>query len=140
WPSEVPMYPSRAEVVAYLERYAERFGLEPRFGHEVTSARRDGNGWVIRAGDAEIRSRALVMASGYNRVPKVPVWPGRERFGGVVVHSSGYRSGDAFRGKRALVVGIGNSGGEIALDLWESGATTALSVRSPVHVVPRDLL
>jgi cation diffusion facilitator CzcD-associated flavoprotein CzcO len=140
FPDEVAMYPSRAEVVAYLDRYAQHFRLAPRFGHAVTSARRDGSRWVVRAADAEIRSRALVIASGYNRVPKVPEWPGRERFGGAVVHSSEYRSGESFRGKRALVVGIGNSGGEIALDLWECGATTALSVRSPVHVVPRDLL
>ena len=139
WPDEVPMYPGRAQVVDYLERYARRFRLEPRFGHTVTRAHQDGARWVVRARGAEIRSRALVVATGYNRVPKVPSWPGRERFRGAVRHSSEYKSGEAFRGKRALVVGIGNSGGEIALDLWESGAETTLSVRSPVHVVPRDL-
>src|SRR5262249_47185304 len=135
----VAMYPSRAQVVEYLERYARQFQIEPRFGHAVTSARRTEAGWVVRAGDAEIQSRALVVATGYNRVPKLPDFPGRERFRGAVLHSSGYQNGDAFRGKRAIVVGIGNSGGEIALDLWEHGVDTTLSVRSPVHVVPRDL-
>ncbi|MFT3766847.1 MAG: NAD(P)/FAD-dependent oxidoreductase [Minicystis sp.] len=139
WPDGVPMYPSRAEVVDYLERYARRFRLEPRFGHAVTSARRDGDRWSIEANGSRIESRALVIATGYNRVPKVPSFPHRDRFGGVVVHSSEYRNGSAFRGKRAVVVGIGNSGGEIALDLWESGADTTMAVRSPVHVVPRDL-
>lgn len=135
----VPLYPSRADVVDYLDRYAAKFRLAPRFGHTVTSARREGEGWLVRANDTEIRARALVVASGINRRPKVPSFPGRDRFRGVVLHSSEYKNGRAFRGKRALVVGIGNSGGEIALDLWESGAETSLAVRSPVHVVPRDL-
>ena len=140
WPSTVPMYPSRAEVVAYLERYAAKFQIEPRFGCEVTSARHDGAQWVVRAGESEIHARALIVATGYNRVPKQPSWPGQSTFRGEIIHSSAYRNGAAWKGKRALVVGIGNSGGEIAIDLWEHGAETALSVRSPVHVVPRDLL
>ena len=142
WPSTVPMYPSRDEVVAYLERYAAKFQIEPRFGFDVTSARHDGAQWVVRSGGSgedEIRARSLVVATGYNRVPKVPSWPGQERFRGEILHSSAYRNGAAWKGKRALVVGIGNSGGEIAIDLWEHGAETAIAVRSPVHVVPRDL-
>jgi indole-3-pyruvate monooxygenase len=139
WPSTVPMYPSREEVVAYLERYAAKFQIAPRFGCEVTSARHDGSHWVVRAGEDELRAPALIVATGYNRVPKQPSWPGQDRFRGVIIHSSAYKNGAAYRGKRALVVGIGNSGGEIALDLWEHGAATSISVRSPIHVVPRDL-
>jgi len=140
WPSTVPLYPSRAEVVAYLERYAAKLQIEPRFGCEVKNARHDGSQWIVRAGEAEIRARGLIVATGYNRVPKQPSWPGQERFRGEIIHSSAYRNGAAWKGKRALVVGLGNSGGEIALDLWEHGARTAISVRSPIHVVPRDLL
>lgn len=139
FPDEVPLYPSRADVVDYLDRYARSFDIQPRFGRTVTSARRDGSGWIVEANDLTVRSRALVVASGINRAPKVPDLPGRDRFRGAVVHSGEFKNGRAFRGKRALVVGIGNSGGEIALDLWESGAETAIAVRSPVHVVPRDL-
>jgi indole-3-pyruvate monooxygenase len=140
WPATVPMYPSREDVVAYLERYAAKFQIEPRFGCNVESARHDGSQWVVRAGEAEIHAPALIVATGYNRVPRLPTWPGQDRFRGSLLHSSAYKNGAAYRGKRALVVGLGNSGGEIALDLWEHGAETALSVRSPVHVVPRDLL
>jgi cation diffusion facilitator CzcD-associated flavoprotein CzcO len=139
WPASVPRYPSRAQMVVYLERYAARFRLEPRFGEEVTRASRGDAGWVIQTRARELRARALVVATGYNRIPKVPAWPGQERFRGEILHSSGYRSGAAFRGKRVLVVGIGNSGGEIALDLWEQGADATIAVRSPVHVMPRDL-
>ena len=139
WPEGVPMYPSRAQVVDYLEQYARRFDLAPRFGQPVTRAYRDGARWVAVTPAGEVRARALVVATGYNRVPKLPELPGRERFRGEVVHSSAYRNGTAWRGKRAVVVGAGNSGAEIALDLWESGASVTLSLRSPVHVVPRDL-
>ncbi len=139
WPATVPMYPSREEVVAYLERYAAKFQIAPRFGCDVASARHDGSQWIVRAGADELRAPTLIVATGYNRVPKQPSWPGQERFRGSVIHSSAYKNGASWRGKRALVVGLGNSGGEIALDLWEHGAETALSARSPIHVVPRDL-
>jgi cation diffusion facilitator CzcD-associated flavoprotein CzcO len=56
------------------------------------------------------------------------------------MHSAGYRNGDAFTGRRVLVVGAGNSGAEIALDLAERGASPTLAVRTPVNVVPRDFL
>ncbi len=116
WPASVPMYPSRAEVVDYLERYARHFALEPRFGQRAARARRDGARWVVTTPGGEHSGRALVIATGYNRVPNVPAFPYRERFGGAILHSSEYRSGAAYRGRRAIVVGLGNSGGEIALD------------------------
>ena len=140
WPDEVPLYPSRAEVVDYLETYARRFRLAPRLGVTVTRARRGEEGWEVSTSAGDFHGRALVVATGYNRTPKLPDFPGRERFRGAFLHAGDYRSGGAYRGKRVLVVGAGNTGGEIALDLWESGATVAISARSPVHVIPRDAL
>jgi cation diffusion facilitator CzcD-associated flavoprotein CzcO len=55
------------------------------------------------------------------------------------MHSSEYRNGELFRGKKVLVVGFGNSGGEIAIDLWEHGVQVGLSVRGGVNVIPREL-
>ena len=66
--------------------------------------------------------------------------PEQERFRGARLHSSDYRNGDAFAGQRVLVVGAGNSGAEIALDLAERGARPTMAVRTPVNVVPRDFL
>jgi cation diffusion facilitator CzcD-associated flavoprotein CzcO len=63
-----------------------------------------------------------------------------QTFGGRILHSSVYRNATPFSGQRALVVGFGNSGAEIALDLCESGAAATLAVRSPVRVLPRDWL
>jgi cation diffusion facilitator CzcD-associated flavoprotein CzcO len=140
WPAHAPTYPSRAAVVDYLDAYASAFALDIRFGEEVSGVRREGDGWEVETSAGRHRAPFLVVATGYNRTPFVPEWPGREGHEGTLVHSSRYKNGAGLRGKRVLVVGIGNSGAEIALDLWEHGAETAIAVRGPVHVVPRDLL
>jgi indole-3-pyruvate monooxygenase len=67
------------------------------------------------------------------------VVPGIDSFGGSIVHASLYRNAAPYAGKRTLVVGCGNSGAEIALDLAEHGVDVAMVVRGPVHVIPRDL-
>lgn len=136
---QVPTYPSRDEVIAYLEAYTARFGLTPRFGQRVRRARRDGPGWIVETADQRFGAPALVVATGYNRTPQVPSWPDEEGFTGERLHASRYRNGAAWRGRQALVVGVGNTGAEIALDLWEHGARVSLCARSPQHVVPRDV-
>ena len=80
-----------------------------------------------------------MIATGNSREPWLPTWPGQDSFQGRILHSSEYRDGEPFRGQKVLVVGFGNSGGEIAIDLWEHGARPSLAVRSPVNVIPRDL-
>jgi indole-3-pyruvate monooxygenase len=140
FPPETPRYASRDQVVAYLERYAARVGLDIRFGQTVTDARRVGNRWHVTTEAAEFESSSLVVATGNARVPFIPEWPGLEAFAGPVLHSSAYLNGTQFRGQRVLVVGFGNSGGEIAIDLTESGARAALSVRSAVNVIPKEVL
>jgi len=148
FPRDYPTYPSRAQVVSYLERYAEAMQLEPRLGVEVTHAERSSSTapspsgtqrWIVTTKNSgSYNAGALVVASGYNAVAERATWPGLVTFTGPVVHSSDFKNGRSFRGKRVLVVGSGNSGAEIAVDLWESGAETAMVFRGPVHVVPRD--
>jgi indole-3-pyruvate monooxygenase len=141
FPSEYPQYVPRLKVVEYLDAYAKAFDLAPRLGEEVVSIRRQNSGFETRTRkDTVYRSQRAVLATGYNRAPVRPRWPGDDAFRGPIVHSSQYKSGAAYRGKRVLVVGIGNTGGEIAIDLHEHGAEPSISVRSPVVVVPRDFL
>jgi cation diffusion facilitator CzcD-associated flavoprotein CzcO len=127
-------------MIDYLEAYAKRFEICPIFGQEVTSVRPHGQSWVATTPDRIYQARCIVVATGYARRPVSPTWPGQARFNGVILHSSDYRSGQRFRGMRVLVVGFGNSGGEIAIDLWEQGAAPSLSVRGPVNIIPRDVL
>src|SRR5258708_30675206 len=80
------------------------------------------------------------FATGMGDAAYRPWWPGSEIYRGLVAHSSEYRNPTPYVGKRALVVGFGNSGGEIALDLATAGVDVALAVRGPVQILPRDLL
>jgi indole-3-pyruvate monooxygenase len=140
FPRGTPRYPSREQVVAYLDDYAARLAVPPRFGQRVASIARDGAAWRARTDDTTYRARHVVIATGYTRAPHRPTWPGLDAFRGTVVHSSEYRDGAPFAGKRVLVIGFGNSGGEIAIDLCEHGARPLLAVRGAVNVVPRDFL
>ncbi|HXU65548.1 MAG TPA: NAD(P)/FAD-dependent oxidoreductase [Polyangia bacterium] len=144
YPRAAPRYPSRDDVIAYLEGYAGVLGLRPRLGEAVTAiaAAPDGEdpAWTVDTSQTRYRAKHVVVATGLARVPVLPAWPGREGYRGQVLHSSRYVNGAAWRGGRVLVVGIGNSGGEIAVDLLEQGATPALSVRGAVNVIPREVL
>ncbi|MDI1289140.1 MAG: NAD(P)/FAD-dependent oxidoreductase [bacterium] len=139
FPPQTPRYASRQQVVDYLENYAARTALDIRFGQEVISATRTAGRWTVTTNDTTYESSYLVVAAGNIREPNIPHWPGQESFTGTVIHSSQYRNGSEYSGKSALVVGFGNSGGEIAIDLHDSGARTTMSVRNPVNVIPREL-
>ena len=139
-PRSYPRYPSRQQVIDYLEAYARAFSLAPRFGEEVVKVRPLDGGWEVTSRASRYHTRAVVLSTGYNAEPVRPHWPGMEAYRGVLLHSSDYRSGARFEGKDVLVVGFGNSGGEIAIDLFEQGARPSIVVRSPVNLLPRDLL
>ena len=140
WPVSAPRYPSRQQVVDYLERYAAAHQIKPRLGVEVRRVRRLQQRFEVDTSAGALQPRCVVVATGYNGVPKWPSFPGMDSYTGLALHSRDYRHAAPFKGRRTLVVGCGNSGAEIALDLAEQGVDVALVVRGPVHVVPRDLL
>ncbi|MFJ8717873.1 flavin-containing monooxygenase [Streptomyces violaceus] len=133
---------SRDNVVRYLEKYAEHHRLEIVTGVEVSRIERapDGTGWLLHAtGGRELTGSAVVVATGYNHTPRLPDWPGREAFTGEFLHAGEYRDGAPYAGRDVLVVGIGNTGAEIAVDLVESGASRVrLAVRTVPHIVRRS--
>jgi indole-3-pyruvate monooxygenase len=140
FPKDYPRYPTRLQVISYLEAYARQFQLEPTLGQQVISARYANSRWQVQSHEARYQAINLVIATGYNREPYLPNMFGQASFRGTMMHSSQYRNGEPFKKQRVLVVGFGNSGGEIAIDLWEHGAQPSISVRSPVNVIPRELL
>ncbi|MGX8008273.1 flavin-containing monooxygenase [Mesorhizobium sp. ORM8.1] len=139
FPKTHPRYVPREKVVAYLDAYAQRFGLKPRFGVTVKSVRRDGEKFLVETDDGAIGARKVVIATGNNAEPIQPSFPGIEAFNGKVLHSAAYTEAAPYVGKNVLVIGMGNTGAEIALDLTESGAKPTISVRKGVHIVPRQL-
>ena len=80
------------------------------------------------------------MATGLSRTPHLPDWPGRETFTGTLVHSKDYREPSAYRDRRVLVVGAGNSAAEIAVEVAEVAAEVQIAVRTPPNIVRRDTL
>ena len=139
-PRSYPLYPSREQLIEYLESYAVRFDIKPIFNSTVSCIRRDGSQWRAETARGSINAPVMVVATGIADAPYRPSWPGSEIYQGLVVHSSEYRNPAYYAGKRVLVVGFGNSGGEIALDLATAGVDVALAVRGPVQILPRDLL
>ncbi|MFJ6569967.1 flavin-containing monooxygenase [Streptomyces sp. NPDC091292] len=133
---------ARDNVVRYLEKYAEHHALEIVTGVEVHRVDRSpgGDGWLLHAtGGRELSGAAVVVATGYNHTPHVPSWPGRETFTGELRHASEYRAPGPYAGRDVLVVGVGNTGAEIAVDLLEGGAARVrLAVRTVPHIVRRS--
>jgi cation diffusion facilitator CzcD-associated flavoprotein CzcO len=116
FPKDYPRYISRSQLMEYLESYAQTFQLDIRYHQEVISGRDEGGGWRVQTLDRLYHATNLVVAAGYNREPDFPTWPGQDLFKGRIMHSSHYKNGEPFKGKNVLVVGFGNSGGEIAIE------------------------
>jgi cation diffusion facilitator CzcD-associated flavoprotein CzcO len=140
FPKDYPRYPSRDQIIDYLETYSKSFDLDIRFNQQVKLVRRENDHWVVQTQDADYLAANLVVAAGNAHIPYLPAWDGQDLFAGEIIHSSKYKNGEKYKGQSVLVVGFGNSGGEIAIDLWEHGAKLGISVRSAVNVIPRELL
>jgi putative flavoprotein involved in K+ transport len=130
-------WPSRDRVLEYLQGYAARQELDVRTHTEVTRLDSDGGAWVLTTRDGPVLACRAVVATGHSNVPYAPDWVGA--FAGTVVHSADYRNPEPYIGRRVLVVGGGNSGAEIAVDLVDGGADEVLlAVRSVPNIVRRD--
>ena len=132
---DIPLFPSRDDFVDYLTHYTRKFALPVQTDTSVTTIEHDG-AWVVNTNRGVLRSENLVMATGIMSNPVVPALPGQEAFRGRTMHSIRYRRPEEFRGQRVLVVGVGNSGGEIASELSAHGAHVCIAVRSGANVVP----
>lgn len=134
FPSEFPVYPTKQQFITYLEDYARSFSIEPMFGQEVlwTKYDRSMGLWQVEAKESRFLCRWLIVATGENAEPVVPDIAGISNFGGRLMHTSTYKNGADFEGSKVLVVGCGNSGMEVSLDLCNTGAQVSLVVRDKV--------
>jgi cation diffusion facilitator CzcD-associated flavoprotein CzcO len=141
FPASTPLFPSRLDFLDYLRRYADTFRVPIETNADVASLRRDNGEWIARTTRGrDFRARAVVMATGIVSNPHVPDLPHRDRFRGRIIHSVQYRRPGEYAGQRVLVVGIGNSSGEISAELAGAGADVSVAVRSGARVVPRQIL
>ncbi|NIQ59882.1 MAG: NAD(P)-binding domain-containing protein, partial [Gemmatimonadetes bacterium] len=144
-PRSWPAYLPHTLVLEYFERYAREYDLERHLttGTEVSRVEPTDDGWevTVRGRDGTSRTaryRSVFVCTGHHWAPHVPHWPGT--FAGDFLHSREYRDPERFSGRRVLVIGIGNSGTDIAVDATGTAARVALSTRRGAHVVPRFVL
>ncbi|XP_054811211.1 probable indole-3-pyruvate monooxygenase YUCCA10 [Prosopis cineraria] len=147
FPPSYPQYVPKKQFLQYLNDYVSHFRISPLYGRTVERAKYDEGGqkWRVQArnGDSgeveEYSGRFLVVATGENSEPFVPEVEGLGGFKGRVIHSTGFKSGKEFKDEHVLVVGSGNSGVEIALDLANHGAKASILIRSSIHLLSRGM-
>lgn len=141
FPEGYPTYVTREQLCQYFEDYARSFEINPLFDSEVSSVlKTDDNLWLVETTDGrKWHTQHAIVCIGINRVPNEPTWPGMDTYRGNVIHSRWYKNSEPYTNRQVLVVGMGNTGAEIALDLAENGVAVDLSVRSAVNIVPRDI-
>jgi len=140
YPRGAPLFPGRTDFIDYLDRYREAFALRVETGIDVRHAQPAGSrGWILETSKGRVPAGALIMATGIVAWPVLPEFDNCAAFEGTIRHSVEYRRPDAFAGRRVLVVGCGNSGGEIASELANAGVDTTVAVRSGANVVPLTL-
>jgi len=138
--SELPRYPSRQQVVDYLEDYRNTFNIQPIYNTQATAITKEGDHWITQTNNGAFKSKYVVMATGPYGKPKPVQFKGMETFPGKIIHSSEYKTAKDYTRQKVLIVGFGNSACEIAIDLVEQGVKPFMSVRSAVNVIPRDVL
>lgn len=139
-PEAFPDYPSNRQILRYTRDFATAYGLRAaiRFDTAVEAVERDGDAWAVTLDDGSRHDYgAVICATGVTWTPRTPVHPGE--FTGEARHSSTYRDPREFRGKRVLVVGLGNSGADIACDAAANADAAFVSVRRGYHVIPKHV-
>jgi dimethylaniline monooxygenase (N-oxide forming) len=147
-PEDYPDYPSHFQVVKYFDDYAEHFGLAEKiaFRTEVVAVEPDEGAWSVTMEDADgarrtERYRAVLVANGHHWKPRWPEprFPGVEEYEGEQMHVHHYRESDVLVGKRVLVLGIGNSAVDVAVESSRIADATFLAMRRSAYVLPKFL-
>jgi cation diffusion facilitator CzcD-associated flavoprotein CzcO len=140
FPPNWPVYIPKDKLANWFEAYVEAMELNFWTGTEFVSGAHDeaAGHWNVElrrdGAICKMQPRHIVMATGVSGIPNLPNIPSLKNFTGPVMHSSRYEDGEDFSGKRALVIGTGNSGHDIAQDLYSSGAHVTLVQRSPTLI------
>jgi cation diffusion facilitator CzcD-associated flavoprotein CzcO len=131
---------TRDDYIDYLEQFAHHHHLDIRFGVHVQRLDRTPGGWQLTTSAGDWDTDQVVIATGYDRVPWLPDWPGQAEFPHPVIHVAELRRAADLAGLRVLLVGAGNSGVEIAGHLVDTGVDALwVSVRTPPNILPRQL-
>jgi thioredoxin reductase len=140
---EVPHFPHHTDYIKYLKSYAEKHNIVPliKFNREVVNLRKNGKVWeiTVRHGKETYTETkdAVVVSSGLHHIPSMPTIPGKEKYQGLEAHSGLVKTGDELKGKRVVVIGLGESGADFAHYLTSFASEVYLSVRRGAVILPR---
>jgi len=134
FPAAAPSFPTKDEMAEYLEAYVHHYKLPVRLGVRIDRLSSEGNGYVLAAGERAIEASQVVVATGAHQTKRIPVWAGALDSSILQVHTADYRNPAQVREGPVLVVGAGNSGAEIAIELAKAGHPTSLAGRSTGHI------
>jgi cation diffusion facilitator CzcD-associated flavoprotein CzcO len=144
-PKSYPDFPSREQMLDYLRSYVDRFGLWERIEFETEVVRADPldpegmSGWRVELAGGEARHYGgVVVANGHHWDKRYPQYPGE--FAGKTIHSKDYKRPGDFEGDRVLVVGVGNSGCDIAVEAADELGHATISMRRGNWFLPKTLL
>jgi len=141
FPAGTPDYPTRHQLLRYLQSYAATFGLVPylQLNAEIAHVRRiEIGGWQVRLATGQQQSfDHVIVCNGHHSRPRMPELPGK--FTGQLLHSHDFKTSAPFAGKRALVIGGGNSAADIAVDLARRCGHATMSLRRGYRIIPRHL-
>jgi cation diffusion facilitator CzcD-associated flavoprotein CzcO len=139
-PLNAGRWPTKEDMVRYFDHYVARQNIAIMLGCAVHRVDHVGGLWRLDTSSGEIRTPAVVLATGNYSAPTIPAWPGLSRFDGDIVHSGDFTNAWPYRGRDVLVVGAGNSAADIAVQLANNGARRIwLAVRTPPHLVRRAM-
>ena len=141
YPPEVGRFPTRRDVADYLVRYARTFQLNVQEGVEVKwaefyRAQGEAGHWWVETTQGDYHAWGLVCATGIWNTPVTPPFHGQEQFSGEIMHAQKYKNPTPFLGRSCLIVGMGNTAADIAVELAQAGCRTGLSIRSGSNFVP----
>jgi cation diffusion facilitator CzcD-associated flavoprotein CzcO len=141
-PDTYPTFPSRVQFLSYLQDYAHHFQLNIELGVEVKRATFQDGRWHVETKQGQQQTDTLpvdtlIMATGICSTPHWPIFGGEERFGGRILHAKDYRNPFPFAGQRVLVIGAGNTGAELAVELSQHKVKTGIAIRSGAFFVPK---
>ena len=146
FPDHWPVFAPKDKIADWLEAYEKTMELAVWHSTPCTGARYDEAAaeWVVtveREGKSvTLRPKQLVLATGMSGLPNIPAYPGADGFAGEQHHSSKHPGGDAWRGKKAVVIGSNNSAHDICADLWENGADVTMIQRTSTHIARSESL
>jgi hypothetical protein len=143
-PKSYPDFPHHTHIATYFDDYVDHFGLREaiRFETPVEDAsKRDDGVWEVRAGGETLEYDAIVVANGHHWDPRwpEPPFPGADTFTGEQIHSHHYREEEQLQGKDVVVLGMGNSAMDIAVDASYHARSVYLAHRRGAHVIPKYL-